>query len=365
MKSVKKCLHIFIIAAALFFSLGTVAFAESSSDMARAETDELLNEFSLILPDGMEDLAADPAAGVGFDSLISELLLALRGELPSAASFLLLLIGAALVIALVSGIGDGVSPAVKSGVAVAAGSLIVLRLFPLLTSTAEAVGEVGEFFSLLIPILVGGASLGGGAVASASGVGMSLTLSFVGGSLAVLFPLIGAAMIIAVISSLAPDVIASPLDAVRKNLVRVFGIVSTVIGAVFALQTSVAAARDGATLRALRYAVGSSVPVVGGAVSGTLSTLVGGLGYAMGIIGGGGVAVILSLALSPLVRLLLYRLCFLAVGIFLDCFPPSEGTRCINAIAGGLDALIAALSLSVAVYLLETVVVMKGVLSFL
>ncbi len=336
-----------------------------SDDVARESTEELLSDFSLILPDGMKDLANDPTGSIGFDSLLSELLLALRGEMPSAVLFLFLLIGAAVLLALVANLGDGVAPAVRSGVAVAVGCVILLRLFPLLTAAATAVREVGEFFALLVPILVGGAALGGGAVAASSGAGMSLTLSFIGGAASLIFPLVGATVILAVVATLAPDLLANPLDTVRKNLIRAFGIATAVISGLFALQTSVAAARDGATVRALKYAVNNSIPVVGGAVSGTLSTLVGGLGYAMGIIGGGGVAVMLSIALSPLVKLLLYRFAFFVVGIFLDCFPTNEGTRCINAIAGGLDALIAVLSLSVAVYLLEAVVVMKGVVSFL
>ncbi len=350
----------------LLFSLFSIsASAEGASDAARGATDELLEDFSLIIPEGMEDILDDPTAGVGFDSLLSEGLSVLRGEMPSALLFLLFLIGAAVLISLVSSLGEAASPAVRGGVAVAVGSLTVIRLFPLLTATADAVREIGEFFSLFIPIIVGGAALGGGAVATSSGAGMTLTLSFVGGACSLIFPLVCATLILAVISTLSADFVTSPLDGVRKNLVRAFGISTAAIGGLFSLQTSVSAARDGATVRALRYAVGNSVPVVGGAVSGTLSTLVGGLGYAMSVVGGGGVAVILSLSLSPLLKLLLYRLAFFTVGIFLDCFPASEGSRCIGAIAGGLDALIAVFSLCTAVYLLETVVVMKGVLSVL
>lgn len=365
MKRVKKCLHIVLILAHLspFFCIG--CSAADSSDAARASSDRLLEDFSLILPEGMKDLANDPTGAVGFDALVEQLVCAVRGELPSVVSFLLLLIGCAVVLALVSQLGDGVSNAVRCGSAVAVGGVISLRLFPLITGTRDAVREIGEFFALLTPIASGCAALGGGATAAVSGTGMGLTLSFVGGAVSLIFPLVGATVIIAVISTLAPDILASPLDTVRKNLIRGFGIATAVIGALFSLQTSVASARDGATMRALKYAVGNSIPVVGGAVSGTLSTLIGGLGYAAGIIGGGGVAVILSLALSPLVRLLLYRFCFFTVEIFLDCFPSGEGTRCLKAIAGGVDALIAVLSLSVAVYLLETVVLMKGILSFL
>ena len=337
----------------------------NTEGLVKEKTDELLNEFSLILPDGMEDLVNDPTQGVGFDSLLSEVISVINGEMPSFLVFLFLLIGCAVIVALVTQLGDGVSSIARYGVAVAVGCVVLFKVFPLLTASADALGEIGAFFTSLLPIVVGGAALSGGGVATTSGVGMSLTLSFIGGVTSLVFPLVGAALILAVISALSTDILAIPLDTVRKHLVRTFGIMTAVIGGLFSLQTSVASVGDGATIRALKYAVGNSIPVVGGAVSGTLSTLVGGLGYAMGVIGGGGVAVILSLSLSPLVKLFLYRFAFFVVGLFLDLFPQGEGSRLISAISGGLDALIAVLSLSVAVYLLEIVVVMKSVISIL
>ena len=332
---------------------------------ASESIDGILNDFSLIIPDGMEDVLDDPVGRIGFNSLISDLVDILSGGMPEFVSFFLLLFGCAVLVLLVGQLGDGISAGAKGGVSVSVGAVILIRLFPLLTSSADMVREVGEFFSLLIPIISGGAALSGGAVAASSLSGMTVTASFIGGATSLLFPLVGASMIVGVLSAISSDVTPAPLDGIRKNLVRVFGIISAVIGGLFSLQTSVASVRDGATIRALRYAVGNTIPVVGGVVSGTLSTLGGGLGYAMGVIGGGGVAVMLSLALSPILELLLYRLAFFVVGLFLDLFPATEGTRVISALAGGLDALIGTLSLSVAVYMLEAVLVMKGVVSIL
>ena len=211
--------------------------------------------------------------------------------------------------------------------------------------------------------MVSGSLLAGGTVAATSGTGMTVTLTLLGAGCRAAMPICLAAMVLGVMSPLSPEVLALPLDAVRKNLTRAFAVLSAVVGGLFALQTAVAAARDGATMRALKYAVGNSLPVVGGTVSGTLSTLVGGLGYAMGIVGGGGVAVILSLVLLPLVRLLLYRFAFLVAEFFLDCFAVGDGAKVIRAMSSGLDSLTAIFALTVTVYLFEIVVVMRSVIS--
>ena len=366
MKKVNKYLHIVCVALVLSALAVIPASASEKSEgeeLARGSAEELLSDFSLIVPDGMEGVIDGSMEQLDFAVIIDELFGVIRGEMPSFVGFLFLLIGAAILLMLVGQLGEAVGAVTRSAVSVAVGCVILFRLIPMLVGIGEAFSELRNFFSLLIPILVSGAALGGGAVAASGGSGMTLTLTLIGGACEAVIPLSLAAMMLGVLSTLAPDVTATPLEAVRRNLTRAFAVLTAVVGGLFSLQTAVASAQDGGKIRALKYAVGNTVPVVGGAVSGTLSTLVGGLGYAMGVVGGGGVAVMLSLALLPLARLLLYRLAFFLAFLFLDCFPLGEGARVIRAISAGLDSLVAVFSLTVAVYMLETVVVMKGVLA--
>ena len=369
MKKVNKCLHILLASAILFLCFSTVGYANfdggevDAVGVAKGEIEDVLSDFSLILPDGMKHLANGMGEAIGFEALFGDLLSILKGEMPNFISFSMLLIGVAVMLSTVGQLGESVGTVVRSAVGIAVGCILFFRVFPLFGEVEDVLLAVGEFFTALTPVMVSGAALAGGTVAATGGTGMTVTLTLLGAACRAAMPICCAAMMLGVMSPIAPEVLALPLDAVRKNLTRAFAILSAAVGGLFALQTAVAAAGDGATMRALKYAVGNTLPVVGGTVSGAVSTIVGGLGYAMGVVGGGGVAVILSLVLLPLVRLLLYRLAFLVAGLFLDCFSVGDGGRVIRTMSAGLDSLTAVFAITVTVYLFEIVVVMRGVIS--
>ena len=369
MKKANKCLHMLLASAILFLCFSTVGYAGFEGEgldavgVAKGEVSDVLSDFSLILPDGMESLADGSGEAIGFEAIFADLLSAVEGEMPNFISFSLLLIGVAVVLSILVQLGESVGRVVRSSLGVVIGCVVFFRVVPLFREVGDASRAVGDFFAALTPVMVSGAALAGGTVAATSGTGMTVTLTLLGAACRAAMPICCAAMLLGALSPMAPETLTLPLDAVRKNLTRAFAVLSAVIGGLFALQTAVAAAGDGATMRALKYAVGNSLPVVGGTVSGTLSTLAGGLGYAMGVIGGGGVAVVLSLVLLPLVRLLLYRLAFFVAELFLDCFSVGDGARVIRAMSAGLDSLTAIFALTVTVYLFEIVVVMRSVIS--
>lgn len=370
MKKTKKCLHIAVIFLALFRLLSVCSYAEgeSASEVAKEKTDELLSDFSLILPQGMESLSTSEGAGeaLGFESLLRGVIDAISGELPTVGRFFLLLIGISVLFAVVDGLGGALGGTARSAVAILSSGLMLSFLLPLFHDSLAALSDIGELFGLLIPIMTSAAALtGGGSLAGVSGLGTSLTLSLFGGVSSLLLPLVLVFTALGIISVLAPDAVWNLAAVLRRFMLRAIGIVTLVIGALFAIQTTVAAASDGAALRAMKYAATGSIPVVGSTVSGALGTLAGGLEYSASVIGGGGTAAILVLALSPLARLLLYKLAFFVSGLLTDALPSAEGSAVFRAVSGGLDMLVAVYSLGSVIYLFETVVLMKGIISVL
>lgn len=330
------------------------------TDSAHDGVEEILHDFSLILPSGMEGYADGAGSSLGVDSLLGELVTALSGGLPDAVLFFLLAFGAAVAIGLSSLCATELAPAVRGGITVVAGGALLLHILPLASDLSAALGSLGALFSGVSALLASLAALGGGgSLAAASAAGTSLTLSLFGGLCAALLPLTAVMLVLGVISSIGGGA-SSLLSTVRGWFTRGVGIITALLGGLFSLQTAVSAVGDSATLRAIRYAATGSIPVVGGAVSGALSTLAGGVGYASHIIGGGGVAAMLTIALSPLVRLLLYRLALATARLVADSLPEG-GSLCLSSLAAGLDSLIAVYSLATVVYLFETVVTLIGI----
>ena len=121
------------------------------------------------------------------------------------------------------------------------------------------------------------------------------------------------------------------------------------------LQTVVSSAADSARMRAAKYAASSMIPVVGGTVAGSLATLASGLSYVRGIIGAGAVAVLVSIFLSPLVMLLLYRLAVTLAASVSEMLSVGVAARLYRAYARCFDLVIAVYTASVLLYLFEII----------
>jgi hypothetical protein len=100
------------------------------------------------------------------------------------------------------------------------------------------------------------------------------------------------------------------------------------------------------------------IPVVGSSVSGALSTLAAGLTYAKSFIGVGAILVIVTLALSPLILLLLYRFALSAVITFSD-FVGLGGIKIFGAYRFVIDSVVTLYALSALVYVIEIILFIK------
>ncbi len=164
----------------------------------------------------------------------------------------------------------------------------LFAMFPVLTSLYASGGQVGE------------------AVASHSA--LYLVTSFVS-DFCIRFILPGGGILLAL--ALASAVLPFDLTGVSRWIKRLFSLAlalaSAVLSAVLAFQTNISAARDGLALRAVRFAAGSFIPVVGASLGEAFRTVAGSLAFLKTTIGWASVAVVLGLLLPLLLSLLLFR----------------------------------------------------------
>ncbi len=98
-------------------------------------------------------------------------------------------------------------------------------------------------------------------------------------------------------------------DAI-KWLKWFLGAVATLFATVLSLQTIFAQSADSAAMRAGKFLVGASVPVVGRAVSDALSSVFAGMKVVKGSVGFAAIAVIVAAFLPVIVQCVLYHLSF-------------------------------------------------------
>lgn len=340
-----------------------VIFAIFTLPVAASEgSRDYVSDFENILPEGSPDLS-DPDALIssfGVEGLLSVVLSTLSGEGSAVLSFLLLLFGT-VVLSYISSLTSGaLSRSVCAAVAILSAMLIFRSLYPVFSSAMDTVDKLSDFFSLAVPIMTGVTLSGGGAAtASASAVGMNFSIAIIA-ALAekILLPLIAFSFALGLLSSLGDDSVRSLAGGIKSAIGWLFGALTALLVGTLSLQTVVSSAADTAAMRAAKYAAQGMIPVVGGTVSGALSTLASGLSYAKGVIGAGAVFVMLVTALSPLILMLLYRLALTLAASFSDAI--SAGASHILAFRYAADAAIGVYSLSVLTYIFEIILFILG-----
>ena len=95
-----------------------------------------------------------------------------------------------------------------------------------------------------------------------------------------------------------------------------------------------------------------------------MSTLSGGLSYASGVIGGGAVGAILTVALTPFITLLSIRFCFFIAGSLCEVMGCRVTAGFISGFSKAYDTLVAVYTFSVIIYIYEIILFLKsGVLT--
>ena len=121
-------------------------------------------------------------------------------------------------------------------------------------------------------------------------------------------PLFGSCMAMTLPSILESGVDLSKISAfLKKTYTAVLGVLTFLLSLCLSAQSLLASRSDSLAMRSGRYAIGQMIPVVGGALSGSLDTLAAGVGMLRGIAGGCGVILLFLTCLPVLMQMLALR----------------------------------------------------------
>ena len=355
MRAVKKLLAISLLVPLVLLFLPLCVRAESV-------TEKLGEDFMELIPEEYGELTDSEAVTevISIGNIINEIISAFTGE-GGVISFFLLLMGLSLFGCLAAAM-PSVSEIAESGASVISCGIIYEVIYPKIAYAAECLSEAVSFFGGVIPVMIGISSASGSTVtAAAQGATMSLMLSVVSGfCVKLILPLAVFGVALGAFCGVG-DLDASNLSVGVRNLfLWLTGIGSAVITGAMSLQTVISSSADTAAIRAAKYSAANLIPIVGGTVSSALSTLSAGAAYLKSSVGATTVAVLMSVLISPLVTLLLYRGAISLVVTVSGFFGAGAVTRSLTAIRGALDSVCAVFSLCALIFIMQTVLFMKG-----
>lgn len=196
-----------------------------------------------------------------------------------------------------------------------------------LAVASEALISGGTFMIGYVPVFAG-ITASSGSVTSAVAYNMLLLLvseAAVQLSGEVIIPALSVCMAMGIVEAINPDFKLSGITQAIKSVVTfVLGFIMTIFLGLLSLQSIVGASADTLGVKAAKFMVSNCIPVVGGAIADTYTTVKSSLGLLRGGVGFFGIAAIFIMILPPLLEIAAMKLMFTAADVVSDLFGVSQ-----------------------------------------
>lgn len=247
--------------------------------------------------------------------------------------------------------------------AVCAVSGMLIPLFSLIQSSVAAVKGISTLMTGFVPLYAGLLTLGGQAL-TASGMSFLLlgAAGLVGGLASfVILPLMSCYLGVGMAGSVMPMGGINRLgDGMKKAAMWGLSLTLTVFLGLLSVQTAVNRAADGLGLKTVRFMIGTFIPVAGGALSETLTTLLGSLKLLKTSVLMF-VAVAVAFTVLPLViELLIWRLTLFVLDVAADILGVKAKTEILRAADCVLALLVGVLLFTATLFIISLAVISGG-----
>ena len=326
----------------MFFLLTFVSGAESDP-----ESDYGADKLIKALPDKARDILYDNeitpenagALGISPLSVLEGLWKVFAGEVTKPLKMLAALTGVILLCAAADSLRDGAGAVSKTtdafgivGVLAGAGMMSVY-ISDCLARASQTLSAGAVFLLTFVPIFAGIMAICG-QLTTASVFGASLTAAgqfFTYIMASILTPLVSCVLGISTAGAISPDLkIDRMAQMVKKTVNWALGLLVTVFVGLLSLQSFISTSADTVALKAAKFAVSNSVPIVGGAVSDALAAVRGSLHILRGSTGTFGIIAGLVIVIPTLVSVLCYKLALGLAASICDIFGVSRLTSLLK-----------------------------------
>lgn len=313
------------IITAVFLFIAAIFFYEAKLNAAEFGTEELYDVLPEESREYLENKNITPENNGFSDITVSDILSdigdIITDNIEKPGKMLVSLIGVILLTSLFSALrGDSANRSYDKALSLVSSLCVTIivsvYLSDCLTLISSVLSYSSNFMLTYIPILAG-VMAAEGQTASATVFSSVMMVSIELMSQAVtgfLLPFLSTVLGISAAGGINPDLKLEKLtDGIKKVIIWLLGLIMTLFIGVLSLQSSISVSTDSVALKAVRFAVSSSVPFVGGAVSDALATVKTSVQLIKSGIGSFGIIAGASILLPVLINTLIYKL-FLFIG---------------------------------------------------
>ena len=224
--------------------------------------------------------------------------------------------------------------------------LLLTSVFAMISITKSSIERMTKQMDLLFPILLTLMTASGGTV-SASVYRPAVAFLSVGISnvfLQIVLPITALIIVFTVIANLSPAVRLHKFCDFFKSCNKwTIGLCLTIFTLFMTIQGITSAGFDGVSLRAAKYAIGNSIPIIGGFLKDGVDLVLAGCVLIKNAIGIWGIVLIFATILVPALQLVVYSLFLkLTAGVTEPVSDPRISSF-ISGLSGGINYLIASI----------------------
>ncbi|MBQ8434723.1 MAG: stage III sporulation protein AE [Oscillospiraceae bacterium] len=268
---------------------------------------------------------------------------------------------------LAEGMGDTVRSREMSGILeiiciLAAVGIIFVPVCECIDVVSQALSEGAEFMLGFVPVFSGFAAAGGH-VTSATGYSAAV---FGFSNLAIsaaenfFLPMLSMCFSTAIVDSCCDAVnLSGIINGVKKIVTWGLGLVMTIFTGILSVQSIVGASADSVAVKAAKYVLSNSIPLVGSAASDAYSTVRGSILLLKNGVGGIGIAALAVMLLPSLVQTLVCKITFFILETVSEIFGTKKLTGLFKNINSILSAAFGILICFMLMFIVSTGVVMS------
>ena len=248
------------------------------------------------------------------------------------------------------------------------GAVLLSVLISVLQAGFSAIGSMQRQMQIIYPILLTLIAASGGAVSA--GI-YRPAVAFLSSAVcemftAVVLPTSVVVIVLTFVGSLSDEVKTSKLGDFFKSINKwLIGLALGLLGIFLTVQGITAAQYDGISLRAAKYLVSGSVPIVGGFLSGGFDLLTAAGLLIKNSVGVCGIVLLIAQAASPLILLIAFSILLKVVGAIVQAAGENELYSLFSDLSSDTEYFIAGLLTVAFMYLLIIMLVINSANSFI
>ena len=241
-------------------------------------------------------------------------------------------------------------------------TLIVKASKDIIELTTQCIKNLNNFMNLLIPLLTT-LSITTGSITTANLIQpvlllvVSISSNFITNFI---IPCVTITIILSIISNISDKVQIGRLsNFFKSSIIWILGIILTIFIGVLSLEGTLGSSVDGLTAKTAKAAVSNFIPVVGKILGDSVDAVIGSANVLKNTVGVIGVIVILSIVISPLIKILVLWTYFKITTAICEIIADNKITKLIEQISDGYKILLGVLIAVLIMFIIGITLVLK------